>query len=66
VSPRTRRRFYLGFAALAVVLFAAGFLAGYLQRDNAICKDGKPPIAQQDNGLGQINYRCHNGQIVSK
>jgi len=66
VSPRARKRFYIGFAALAVVLFAFGFLAGYLQRNNAICKDHKPPVAQQDNGLGQINYRCHNGQIVSK
>jgi hypothetical protein len=26
----------------------------------------KPPIAQQDTGIGQVAYRCHNGQIVVK
>jgi len=66
VSRRARKRFYIAFAAVAVVLFFAGILAGYLQRNNDICSDHKPPVAQQDLGLGQINYKCHNGQIVSK
>jgi hypothetical protein len=66
MSARARRRFYLTAVGLAVVLFCAGILAGYLQRDNAICKDGKPPVEQRDNGLGQIDYRCHDGSIVSK
>jgi hypothetical protein len=66
VTPRARKRFFLAFAAVSIALFAAGVLVAYLQRDNAICKDRLPPVAQQDNGLGMINYRCHNGQIVSK
>ena len=66
MSPKSRKRFYLGFAAVSVVLFFAGILAAYLQRNNAICPDRKPPVAQQDNGLGQINYLCHSGVTVSK
>ena len=48
------------------MLFAAGVIAGYLGRHTPICTDGKPPRQQQDTGLGQIEYLCHDGQIVTK
>jgi len=66
VTPRARRRFYVGFAAVVVALFLGGMFAAYLSRHDTICSDRKPPVAQQDLGLGQISYRCHNGQIVNK
>jgi hypothetical protein len=66
VAPRQKRIFYLSLTAVAVVLFAAGMISGYMGRHNAICKDGKPPLQQQDSGIGQVEYLCHNGQIVTK
>jgi hypothetical protein len=66
VTRHQRRRVLIGLAALAVVLFAGGIVAGYSQRNDKLCSDGKPPKAQQDPGFGQISYLCHNGQIVKK
>jgi hypothetical protein len=66
VTRRQKKRFYIGLASLIVVLFAAGVISGYMGRHTAICKDGKPPRQQQDTGLGQVEYLCHNGQIVTK
>lgn len=66
MRPQARKRFFLGFALVCVLLFAGGILAGYLSRNDAICSDRKPPKSQLDLGLGQIEYRCHNGQVVTK
>ena len=65
MAPKQRRRVYIGLAATALALFLAGLIYGYRGRHTPICKDGKPPLQQQDTGLGQIAYRCHNGQIVT-
>jgi hypothetical protein len=66
VTPQQRRRFLIGLSALVLVLFVGGILAGFAQRNDKLCRDGKPPISQQDPGFGQIKYLCHNGQIVAK
>jgi hypothetical protein len=66
VNRQQKRRVYLIMGAVAIVLFAIGVAAGYRGRGNPLCKDGKPPLAQQDTGIGQIAYKCHNGQIVIK
>jgi hypothetical protein len=66
MSKERKRVFYIGLAALVTVLFIAGVISGYMGRHTAICKDGKPPRQQQDTGLGQVEYLCHNGQIVTK
>ena len=66
MRPQARRRFFLIFAAVCVLLFAGGILAGYLSRSDAICSDHKPPTKQLDLGLGQIEYKCQNGQVVTK
>jgi hypothetical protein len=66
VAPKQKRLVYLGLAALVVVLFAAGVISGYMGRHKPICRDGKPPLQQQDVGIGQIEYLCHDGQIVTK
>ena len=39
--------------------------AAWLNRNNTICSDGKPPVAQRGGVLGQVVYQCHNGQIVT-
>jgi hypothetical protein len=65
MRPAQKRLIYISLAATLGVLFLAGLLAGYLDRHTAICADRKPPVAQQDTGLGQVLFRCHNGQIVT-
>jgi hypothetical protein len=65
VRTQQKRVVYVALAAALVVLFAAGVVTGYLGRHTAICPDGKPPTGQQDTGLGQVLFRCHNGQIVT-
>ena len=66
MSHRQKRLVYISLFSVLVVLFAAGVTAGYLGRHSKICKDGKPPREQQDTGIGQVEYLCHNGQIVTK
>jgi len=65
MSPRDKRRVYVGLALVCVVLFAAGLAIGFHSRHNSICDDGKPPKSQQDTGLGQTEYLCHDGKIVT-
>jgi hypothetical protein len=66
MGPRARKRFYLGFALVCVLLFCGGILAGYLSRHDVICSDHKPPTAQLDQGFGYVQYKCQNGQVVTK
>jgi hypothetical protein len=66
MSRERKRVFYISLAAFVTALFVAGLVAGYLGRHSTICPDGKPPRQQQDTGLGQIEYLCHNGKIVTK
>lgn len=66
MSPRERRRVIIGLAALIAVLFAGGIFAAILSRNDTICSDGKTPLGQRAIGLGQIEYRCQDGEIVTK
>jgi len=66
VSPRDRRRFYVAFGAFLFCLFVGGIAIAFVQRNKPICSDGRTPVAQRDAGLGQVSYRCHNGQVVTK
>jgi hypothetical protein len=66
MNPRQRRRVLIGLAVLTFALFAGGIVMGYVQRNDKLCRDGRPPKSQQDFGLGQVKYLCHDGQIVSK
>ena len=65
MHPSQKRVVYATLAATLAVLFVAGLLAGYIGRHTPICADGKPPTGQQDTGIGQVLFRCHNGQIVT-
>jgi uncharacterized membrane protein len=66
MSRRDRRRVLVGLAVLVVVLMIAGAGAAWYSRNDTICSDGRPPVAQRAIGLGQIEYRCHDGQLVTK
>jgi hypothetical protein len=66
MSPRQKRQVYVGLALTCLALFAAGLVWGYAGRHTPICKDGKPPVQQQDVGLGQVEFLCHDGSVVTK
>lgn len=55
---------FLILGIVAVVMIAGG-IAAWVNRDNTLCNDGKPPVAQRGGLLGQGIYRCHDGQIVT-
>jgi hypothetical protein len=48
-----------------VLVMIAGASAAWVTRNNTLCSDGKPPVAQHAGILGQGLYKCHNGQIVT-
>jgi hypothetical protein len=56
----------LALGAVAMLLFAGGIVAGYLSRHDKICPNGKPPVAQRSDVIGQTEYRCSNGVVVTK
>jgi hypothetical protein len=66
MTRRKRRRVLLGLAVAAVVLFAFGILAGYVSRNDTICPNGKPPIAQNSEPIGPTLYMCSDGKVVTK
>jgi hypothetical protein len=51
--------------AVCLVVFAAGMAAAWNNRHHTICPDGKPPVSQRGGILGQIEYRCHDGSVVT-
>jgi hypothetical protein len=65
VARRQKRLVYVGLTLMAIVLFAAGVLYGYANRHDPICPNGKPPVAQQDDDMGQVMYLCTNGLTVT-
>lgn len=67
MNTQQKRRVYVGLAALVVVLFCAGILAGYTSRNDKLCGDGQPPLKQRpDVALGHVVYLCHDGQTVTR
>ncbi len=54
-----------GIGAVCLVVFVAGMAAAWNNRHHTICPDGKPPVSQRGGLLGQIEYRCHDGQTVT-
>jgi hypothetical protein len=62
---KSRRTVLLLLGGACAVVFAAGVLAGWVNRHHTICRDGKPPVAQRGGILGQTEFRCHDGQTVT-
>jgi hypothetical protein len=65
MAQRQKRLVYLLIAVIAVALFAVGALYGYVNRKDPICPNGKAPVAQQDDDMGQVMYLCTNGLTVT-
>jgi len=61
----SKRSVLLVLGAVCVIVFVAGMAAAWHNRHHTLCKDGKPPTAQEAGILGQTVYRCHNGQMVT-
>ena len=65
VDWRNKRTVLVAIFAVCLAVFIAGMAAAWVNRDNTICRDGKPPREQQGGLLGQIVYLCHNGQLIT-
>jgi hypothetical protein len=65
VNWRSKRTVLIALFGVCLALFIAGMAAAWVNRDNTICKDGKPPREQQGGILGQVVYLCHNGQLIT-
>ena len=62
---RSRRAVVTLIVAVCAALFVAGMGAAFLNRHDSICSDGKDPVAKRAAILGQVAYRCHDGQVVT-
>jgi len=51
---------------ISAVLFVGGMFAAWRSRHDTICPNGKPPVAQRGEVIGQTEYRCTDGRIVTK
>jgi hypothetical protein len=65
VNWHSRRAVLALIVAVCLALFVAGMGAAFLNRHDSICSDGKDPVAKRAAILGQVAYRCHDGEIVT-
>jgi hypothetical protein len=65
VNWHSRRAVLTLIAVVCAAVFVAGIAAAYFNRNSTICRDGKDPVAQRGGLLGQVVYRCHDGQVVT-
>jgi hypothetical protein len=65
VNWKSRRAVIGLIAAVCAIVFLGGMAAAWHNRHHTICPDGKPPVAQRAGLLGQTEYRCHDGRVVT-
>ena len=61
----SKKSVLLAIAAACFVVFLGGMAAAWHNRHHMICPDGKVPVAQMNGILGQTEYRCHDGHVVT-
>jgi vancomycin permeability regulator SanA len=66
MSREMRKRVLMVLAVVVAAVFVAGGVAAFMSRNDTICSDGKVPLRQRDIGMGQTQYWCHNGELVTK
>ena len=62
---RSKRQVLFLIGGVALLMMIGGMAAAWHNRDNTTCSDGKPPVQQRGGLLGQSEFLCHNGQIVT-
>ena len=62
---KSKKAVLLAIAGVCLVVFAGGMIAAWHNRHHTICPDGKPPVSQRGGILGQTEYRCHDGRVVT-
>jgi hypothetical protein len=61
----SKRSVLIALGVVCLVVFVGGMAAAWNNRHHTICPDGKAPVAQRGGLLGQNEYRCHDGRIVT-
>ena len=61
----SRRTVLLALAGVSVVRFVGGMAAAWHNRHHLLCKDGKPPVSQREGMLGTVDYKCHDGSVIT-
>ena len=62
---KSKKQVLLLIAAVCVLMAAGGAAAAWHNRHHTICPDHKVPVAQMNGILGQTEYRCHDGRVVT-
>ena len=65
VNWQSKRSVLIALGAVCLVVFIGGMAAAWNNRHHTICPDGKAPVAQRGGLLGQTEYRCHDGRVVT-
>jgi hypothetical protein len=65
INLRSKRTAAVLLAAACVVVFALGMLSGWIHRNDTICKNGKVPVSQRSDLLGNTEFRCPDGTTVT-
>lgn len=62
---RSKRQVLFLILGVVALMMVAGALAAWINRNNTTCSDGKPPVQQRGGVLGQAEFRCQNGELVT-
>jgi len=66
LNLRNKKQVLAALALVCVALFGAGIAYfALVGRHHTICPGGRTPLAQQDEGMGQIVYLCPGGQTIT-
>jgi hypothetical protein len=65
MPKKQRRVVYILLVVVSVIGFSLGAWIAYNGRHNTICPNGRAPVAQQDDDMGQVMYLCTNGLTVT-
>ena len=61
----SKRNVLIGLGVVCLAMLMAGAFAAFLNRHHTLCADGRPPVKQRSGLLGQTEYLCHDGKIVT-
>ena len=65
MNRRSKRSVLLLLGAVCLVVFIGGMAAAWTNRHHPNSPDGKPPVSKRGGLLGQTEYRCHDGRVVT-